>query len=240
MASIETNIKKLRKKNKMSQEELADRLNCTRQTISNYERGVSQPDIDSIKRIAEIFNCDIKEVINGENKKDKQAIIKSIIRTFIIVVICVVLYRISIKMLPQYFNNALLLVRLVVIPFTMYSVGVFMGDVLNFYDVEIKNENFKKIIRLIFISFLVLDIVLLIPVLFYNIYILIIKIISTENFSFSFISDSFYTRILFHLVKLNIQYSWIFIFIGIGMKMSIIKKVTFNENIDQKVDDNIL
>ena len=47
---IGNNIKRLREINNMSQDELADKLFCTRQTISNYERGISEPDIDTIKK----------------------------------------------------------------------------------------------------------------------------------------------------------------------------------------------
>ena len=37
----------------LKQDELAARLFVTRQTISNYERGLSEPDLDTLRRLAE-------------------------------------------------------------------------------------------------------------------------------------------------------------------------------------------
>ncbi|MDN5314921.1 MAG: hypothetical protein PWP10_3671 [Clostridiales bacterium] len=54
MSDIAKNIKSLRKKNKISQEELAGKLYVTRQTISNYENGKSNPDIETLHTL---FSC---------------------------------------------------------------------------------------------------------------------------------------------------------------------------------------
>ena len=73
MANISKNIKQIRIKNKMTQEELAEALFVTRQTISNYETGKSNPDIETILKIAEVFKVDANTVIYGlpieENQK---------------------------------------------------------------------------------------------------------------------------------------------------------------------------
>ena len=53
---------KLRKENKLSQEELADKLGVSRQTISNWELNVTKPDIDYMKRISKIFCISIDEI----------------------------------------------------------------------------------------------------------------------------------------------------------------------------------
>lgn len=65
MANISKNIKQIRIKNNMTQEELAEALFVTRQTISNYETGKSNPDIDTIIKIAELFKVDANTVIYG-------------------------------------------------------------------------------------------------------------------------------------------------------------------------------
>ena len=49
------NLISLRKLNGLSQEELAEQLNVSRQTLSKYETGESLPDIDRCKQLAEIF-----------------------------------------------------------------------------------------------------------------------------------------------------------------------------------------
>ena len=63
MANIGKNIEQIRIKNNMTQEALAEALFVTRQTVSNYETGKSNPDIDTIIKIAEIFKTDANAVI---------------------------------------------------------------------------------------------------------------------------------------------------------------------------------
>jgi len=53
----------LRKKADMTQSELADRLNITRQSVSKYELGDSFPDVSILVSIAEIFGVSIDELI---------------------------------------------------------------------------------------------------------------------------------------------------------------------------------
>ena len=65
MRDIGKNIKDLRMRAKLTQEELAEKLFVTRQTISNYENAKSRPDVDMIVRIGEILNTDANTVIYG-------------------------------------------------------------------------------------------------------------------------------------------------------------------------------
>ena len=60
------NLIELRKLNGMSQDELADRIGVSRQTVSKYETGESLPDIEKCKRIAEVFPVSVDELINYE------------------------------------------------------------------------------------------------------------------------------------------------------------------------------
>jgi Predicted transcriptional regulators len=68
--NIGKNIQNLRKEAKMTQEELAAKLNVTHQAVSNWERSRTQPDIDTITKIAEVFNITIEEVIYGRKEKE--------------------------------------------------------------------------------------------------------------------------------------------------------------------------
>ena len=65
MRDIGKNIKELRIRAKLTQEELAEKLFVTRQTVSNYENGKSRPDVDMIVRIGEVLNADANTVIYG-------------------------------------------------------------------------------------------------------------------------------------------------------------------------------
>ena len=50
-----TVIRKLRDRQKMTQEELAGKLNVTRQALSNWERDVNEPDLVTLKEICFLF-----------------------------------------------------------------------------------------------------------------------------------------------------------------------------------------
>ena len=60
----------LRKRNRLSQEELADKLCLSRQTISKYETGETIPDILVCQKMAEVFNVSLDDLVNYENNND--------------------------------------------------------------------------------------------------------------------------------------------------------------------------
>lgn len=59
------NIKAIRKQRGMTQEELATRLNVVRQTVSKWEKGLSVPDADLLKRIAEMLETDVSTLLGA-------------------------------------------------------------------------------------------------------------------------------------------------------------------------------
>lgn len=61
--TIGRNIRKLRKHNNMTQEQLAQKLNMKRQTLSNYEIGKRVPDIYELIVIADIFDITLDELV---------------------------------------------------------------------------------------------------------------------------------------------------------------------------------
>jgi len=64
--SIGENIKKLRKKNKMMQSELAQALNISHATVSSWEVGRTEPKMTMIEQLCEIFECEKSELIDGQ------------------------------------------------------------------------------------------------------------------------------------------------------------------------------
>ena len=64
------NLLELRKLNDMSQEELADLIGVSRQTLSKYETGESLPDIERCKLIADVFGVTIDALLNYEPKEN--------------------------------------------------------------------------------------------------------------------------------------------------------------------------
>ena len=63
------NLISLRKMKQMSQEQLAEAVGVSRQTISKYETGEALPDIDKCKIMAELFDVSLDDLVNY----DKQA-----------------------------------------------------------------------------------------------------------------------------------------------------------------------
>ena len=60
-------LKKIRKDNNLTQEELAEKLNVSRQAITKWESGDGIPDIENLKELSDLFNTTIDELI----KEDK-------------------------------------------------------------------------------------------------------------------------------------------------------------------------
>ena len=71
-----TQIKKYRQELQISQEELADRVYVSRQTISNWENDKSYPDIHSLMLLSEIFHTSLDELIKGDIEMMKDTIQK--------------------------------------------------------------------------------------------------------------------------------------------------------------------
>ena len=65
--NIAQNIAYYRKKNKMSQKSLANKINSKVTTISTWERGASTPDIDLLFKICKIFHISITSLLGGDS-----------------------------------------------------------------------------------------------------------------------------------------------------------------------------
>lgn len=78
------NLKRLRKENNLSQEELAEKLNVSRQSVSKWESNSAYPEMDKIIQISNMFNVGIDELLNKdirEVQEEKQ--VKSNINKYI-------------------------------------------------------------------------------------------------------------------------------------------------------------
>lgn len=64
---VAANITDLRKKNNITQAELAQRLNYTDKAVSKWERGESLPDVAVLKQIADIFSVKIDYLVTAEH-----------------------------------------------------------------------------------------------------------------------------------------------------------------------------
>ena len=69
-------IKRHRTRLGLSQEELADRIFVTRQSVSNWENGRTYPDLQSLLRLSDLFGLSLDELIKGDIETMKEEINK--------------------------------------------------------------------------------------------------------------------------------------------------------------------
>ena len=66
------NLARLRKKAGLSQEELAGKLNLTRQTVSKWETGQSEPDLASLNRLCQLLDAGPEELLLGISQEERK------------------------------------------------------------------------------------------------------------------------------------------------------------------------
>lgn len=66
MQIIGKRLAEIRKSKKLKQTELAEMLNVSQQVISNIERGVTAPDIEQLKKIADIYNVSLDQLVGRD------------------------------------------------------------------------------------------------------------------------------------------------------------------------------
>lgn len=64
------NLIQLRKFNRLTQEQLAEKIGVTRQAIAKWEAGDTVPDLDKCKALAEIFGVSLDDLANYEPEKN--------------------------------------------------------------------------------------------------------------------------------------------------------------------------
>lgn len=75
-------LKDLRNKQNITQEEFADRLYVSRQTISSWENDKSYPDIHSLLMISDLFNISLDDLVKGDIEIMEERINQSEISSF--------------------------------------------------------------------------------------------------------------------------------------------------------------
>ena len=63
-------LRELRKGKGLTQEQLAEQFNISRRSVSRWETGSNMPDVGLLIEIADFFDVDIREIIDGERKSE--------------------------------------------------------------------------------------------------------------------------------------------------------------------------
>ena len=63
-------LRELRKEKELTQEQLAEQFNISRRSVSRWETGSNMPDVVLLIEIADFFEVDIREIIDGQRKSE--------------------------------------------------------------------------------------------------------------------------------------------------------------------------
>lgn len=129
----------------LSQEELADKIYVTRQTISNWENNKSYPDIHSLLLLSSLFNISLDQLIKGDIENMKDEINKQDLRTFnrdgVIFTLLLVLCVVSVVPLTVFLGYYGLLIFAVV-----YAVASYYAMRLEKYKKNNDIQTYKEIV----------------------------------------------------------------------------------------------
>lgn len=133
MSNLSQNIRKYREQKSMSQEELAQKLYVTRQTISNYENGKTEPDLDRIEEMAVLFDVDVQELLQTKNKYlfPKKKFILLILLAAVLVIWMIIVSH-DIDQMRKYYTVpwSFLILCPFVASVLLSGIGYLIGDVL--------------------------------------------------------------------------------------------------------------
>ena len=159
MSSFAKNLRRIRKANLLTQDELAQKINVTRQAVSNWERGCSEPDIQTLIALAEALQVDANELIFGRKAEYRPTLRREYLPLCIIsgsIVVCILIlqlalypYLLNLKN-TQYLTHVFLYQK-VVPPLGYFAGGVFAYAVVSlFYEIKTKRRILLLLLAILF------------------------------------------------------------------------------------------
>lgn len=125
-------IKKYRQSIKLTQEELAEKIYVTRQTVSNWERGKNYPDLNSLIMLCDLFNISLDILVKGDVIEMKKQVVQDDVRKF--------------KRDTVIFTVLMIVTFLSAIPLFLYlelvgiALWVVIAGVMIFYSIRLNNQ----------------------------------------------------------------------------------------------------
>lgn len=74
---MENKLREIREAKKMSQEEVANALHVSRQSISKWENGRSNPDLDNMVALSRIYEVSLDELVHGVSENQEPGMSKA-------------------------------------------------------------------------------------------------------------------------------------------------------------------
>ena len=129
MRDIGKNIRALRMRKNMTQDELAEKLFVTRQTVSNYETGRSRPDVEMLLSIAAALDTDANTVLYGppvpeDRKRQIRQFCIGAAVTLVLGVLLALLWKPAMELAQQrYMTAPQVLLRMYVLPVLLVALS---------------------------------------------------------------------------------------------------------------------
>lgn len=138
MSELGERISKLRRDKGMTQEELASHLQVTRQTVSSYENGKSEPDIAMLHKLSEALEMEISFLIEGKtpeekgkkDPKDKKKKIKLWLLQLAGMALVLLAIRLAEPAIYRYVQDTFLLWPVFICKYMLYPLCFFWGGSL--------------------------------------------------------------------------------------------------------------
>lgn len=163
MYSFAKNLRRIRKANLLTQDELAQKINVTRQAVSNWERGCSEPDIQTLIALAEVLQVDANELIFGRKAEQSPRLHREYLPLCIVsgcVVVCILILQLTLYPYLLNLKNTQFLTYVFTYQKVVPPLGYFAGGVLTYAMVSLLFE-----IKVKYRAFLVFAILFTLPAL---------------------------------------------------------------------------
>ena len=103
---LSVRLKKLRLEKEMTQDQLAQKTHVTRQAISNWETGKTQPDLEMLKTLADIYDVTLSELVgesqkSHNNKRRWGAVAMLTTLTLVLFAVSSFVYKVSVQRMIQ-------------------------------------------------------------------------------------------------------------------------------------------
>lgn len=120
------NLKYLRKEANLTQEQLAEKLNVSRQAVTKWESGQSLPDIQNLKEMADMFGVTMDALVGDIETKRESIMIKKINDIGYFIFASVIVIGLCIISIMNYINSVTNDENKVIISYMILGMGAFI------------------------------------------------------------------------------------------------------------------
>jgi len=225
MRDIGKNIRTLRMQKKMTQDDLAEKLFVTRQTVSNYETGRSRPDVEMVLRIAEVLEVDANAVLYGPPPShSRKTEVRSMIVCVVLLTVCGILsaklHYVSVE-LSRVYNLYLLqwMLELLADPLIMLLLGwTLMQGIELLFNIRPLQQKWVGYARCGIYGLLVLDFLLVAPYLIFQGWVYI-RQINAGSVTAHFPHIPIYHQLSKLVIGISIKATYIYALLGFALRI---------------------